>query len=112
MTHPHRDPLLWMGRGEAGQHLAALRKEDPGAPPIGGRCKPGELDGSGKAQPRLHRRRDKLAVGIGGRDARHALGIRYHQVIAALGFERHALAERRGERLRISAGADDRGTGR
>ena len=30
-------------------------------------------------------------------------------MVAALGFERHLVAERSGERLRIGAGADDRG---
>ena len=39
-------------------------------------------------------------------------GIADHQVIAALGFERHLVAERGGERLRIGAGADHRGIGR
>ena len=55
-----------MGCGEAGQHLATLREQNPGAPPIGGCREPGELDGAGKAQSRFHRRRDKLAVGMRG----------------------------------------------
>ena len=112
MAHPHRDLLLRAGGGKAWQHLAALREQNPRAPPIGRCGEPGELDGAGKAQPRIHRCGDKFAVGIGGRDARHALGIADHQVIAALGFERHVVAQRGGERLRVSARADDRGIGR
>src|SRR3984893_8644016 len=37
MAHPYRDPLLRMGGGEAGQHLAALLEQDAGAPPVGRR---------------------------------------------------------------------------
>jgi hypothetical protein len=54
----------------------------------------------------------QAAIGIGGRDTRHALGIADHQVIAALGFERYSVAECRSERLRIRPGADDRSIGR
>ena len=78
----------------------------------GGAVEPGQLDRAGEAQTQLHRGRDELAVGVGGRDARHHLGVADHQVIAALGFERHLVAERGGERLRPGAGADDRGIGR
>ena len=97
---------------EPRQHAAALRQQYLRAPPIRRRVEPGQFDRAGKAQPRIHRRRDKFAVGIGGRDARHDLRVADHQVIAALGFERHPVAERRGERLRIGAGADDRPIGR
>ena len=97
--------------GEAGQHLAALRQEDAGAPPVWRRGEPGQFDRAGKAQPQRHRRRDEFAVGIGGRDVRHHFRIADHQMVAALGFERHAVAERGGERLRMGAGADDRGVG-
>ena len=99
MTHPHRDPLLRVGGGETGQHLAPLLEENAGAPPIGGRLEASELDRAGKAQSGVHRRRDKLTVGIGSRDSRHDFRIADHQVIAALGFERHPVAECRGERL-------------
>ena len=109
MAHPHRDALFRVRGGEAGQHLPALGEENPGTPPIGGCSEAGELHGAGKAQPRIHRRGHELAVGIGGRDPRHRFGIRYHQVVAALGLERHLVAEGRDERLRIGAGAYDRG---
>ena len=87
-------------------------KQDMRAAPVGRRLEPGQLDRAGEAQPQLHRGRDEFAVGVGGRDARHRLGVADHQVIAALGFERHLVAERGGERLRPGAGADDRGVGR
>ncbi len=81
------------------EHFAALFEQDAGAPPVGRRFEAGELDGAGKAQPSLHRRRDELAVGIGGWDPRHRFGITDHQVIAALRLERHPVAEPGGERL-------------
>ena len=99
MAHPDRDPLFGVGGGEAGQHLAALSEQYPGAPPIGGCGETGEFDGASEAQPGVHWRRDEFAVGIGRWNARHDLGIADHQVIPALGFERDAVTECDSERL-------------
>ena len=88
-----------MRGSEARQHPAALFEQNAGAPPIGRCVKAGEFDGPGKTQPGLHRRRHKLALGVGGRDARHDFGVPDHQMIAALGFERDAIAEGGRERL-------------
>ena len=111
MTHPHRDPVLRVRCGKAGQHLAPLLQQDLGTAPIGRRLQTGELDGAGKAQPGIHRGRDEFAVGIGGRNARHCFGVADHEVIAALGLERRLVAQCRGERFRIGAGADNRSIG-
>ncbi len=89
-----------------------MHEQDLGAAPIGRRVEPGEFDRAGKAQPGIHRRRDEFAIGISGRDARHDFRVADHQVVAALGLERHPVAERSRQRLRIGPGADHRGVGR
>ncbi|MNV92363.1 hypothetical protein D3C71_1869530 [compost metagenome] len=55
----------------------------------------GELDGSGQAQPVCHRRHDELALQRGDGERQPLTLVGQHQVIAALGVQRHLFTGQR-----------------
>ena len=73
----------------------------------GGASRPGDLDRAGDPQPLLHRRdAEGTALVRKGRGERD-IGCRQHHVIATLGFERHAHAQRFEQPERPCAGGND-----
>src|SRR5262245_19858842 len=100
MPHPRRDALLRIVAAQRGKHASSVVEQYVRTPPARRRIEPCKLNRASQPESQLHRRGDEFTLGVGTRNARANLRVADYEMIAALRFERDAVAQLGRQRLR------------
>ncbi len=109
VAEPHTDPLGRQILRQFRKHADQMIAQDLGASPVGRGLEPRELHLARGAQAVVLPVHHHLGIGRHDGGARTGFRIHDHDVIAALGLERQAIADRCREWLRMRAGGDHHG---